>query len=268
MSGARTRRVFDVERLAESLERPEWTTPWISMARVDEEPDAVRWDQDHGWVVDVTFFGGELDQEGEIPCRVLSPGLGCDGYGEFSPPDLSCEVAVAQPDGLDSPVILGSACNADGGRPPDSVNGLPISGEAAVSTAATVSPYDTEFRRSPHNRREHYDGDHWDQAANQVLEAAELVRLATRNAGQSFVRGERFVEVLGVWMQAVTDFVQANATADAAVYAAVNGLAPGSIPPTNITEVATAAGTVPAAREAFDAAAVEGDALSARIKGD
>jgi hypothetical protein len=93
------------------------------------------------------------------------------------------------------------------------------------------------------------------------------VKLASRDAAQSFVRGERFVQVLNAWIDAVSSYVQANGTADAKIYAAVNILAPASVSPQEIADVAAAVLEVPLQKTAFQAAAVEGDALSAKVKG-
>ncbi len=243
---------------------------WVSSARVDDDADALTWDATCGWIADVSFYGSALDGETETPCRVLSNGPPGAGFGEYIPPVPNCEVLVVMPDGDPEvgPLVVGYATNESTCKPPIEINGIPIDGELLSSTPLRVSPFDTEFKKSPHHRREEYALDRHIQARNQILEAGEQVKLALRDAAQSFVRGERFVEVLNGWIDAVSSYVSANGKADALVYAAVNALAPGSITPQDIADVATAVVEVPAQKAAFQSAAVAGDALSERIKGD
>lgn len=266
----RRRPTIDVPRLAAALQRPgidERT--WVTAGRIDDDPEAILFDPGIGWLVDVTFYGSDVESEDGHPCRVLSQGAG-NGAGEYLPPPIGTEVIVEFPGGdPDSgAVVVGYATNEADCRPPASVNDLPINAELQASSSIAVSPYDTEFKVSPHHRREQYALDRHVQARNQILEAAELVKLATRDAGQSFVRGERFVQALNGWIDAVSSYVSANGTADGLVYLAVNALAPGSVTPAQIAAVTLARTQTAAQKTAFQSAAVVGDALSARIKGD
>ena len=267
----RRRRTPDVRRLALAMRAPgNDSRTWVSAGRIDEDAEAIHFDAGVGWLVDVTFYGSGLEDGESQPCRVLSVGAPGQGRGEYIPPAAGAELLVVLPAGDPEagPVALGYLTNEDDGHPPATVNELPIVAEATVSTAEAVSPYDTEIKVSPHNRREQYEGDRFVQARNQVLEAADLLKLATRDAAQSYVRGERFVQALNGWIDAVTSYVTANGEADLLVYAAVNLLAPLSIPPDKIQAVATAVAESEAQKTGFQAAAVEGDALSSRIKGD
>lgn len=243
---------------------------WASAARIDDDAEAFRWDEGAGWVVDVSFYGTELDGETETPCRVLTTGPAGAGYGEYLPPVRGCELLVVLPDGdpESNPVVTGYLRNSETCGPPVTINGLPIEPEAVTSSLLVVSPFDTEIKRSPYNRREEYALDRHVQARNQIIEAAEQVKLALRDADQSYVRGERFVQVLTAWIDAVSEFVKADGAADAKIYVAVNLLAPGTVSPTEIAAVAAAVVAVPTQQAAFKAAAVAGDALSERIKGD
>lgn len=243
---------------------------WVTAARVDDDPEASTWDPTLGWIVDVSPYGSDLEGDSELPCRIAVMGPGGAGFGEYLPPTRGCELVVGVVDGDpgSNPVILGYLSNEDDCQVPTEVNQLPIDGDALESSAAVVSPFDTEIRRSAHNRREEFEGDRHVQAANQILEVAGQLKLALRDASQSYVRGERFVEILTAWIDAVSSFVSANATADLKVYAAVNVLAPGSVLPNEITDVSQAAVEVPTRQAAFKSGAVAGDALSARIKGD
>jgi hypothetical protein len=261
---------IDVPRLAEALTRPGIDSrTWTTLGRIDEDPDAILFDPGIGWIVDVTFYGSDVESDDGHPCRVLSQGAG-NGAGEYIPPPLGTEVVVEFPGGDPdfAAVVVGYASNEADCRPPATVNDLPINADASASSALQVSPYDTEFKVSPHHRREHYALDRHVQARNQIIEAGQLLKLAIRDAAQSYVRGERFVQALNGWIDAVSSFVSNNGQADVLIYAAVNLLAPGTIPPNTITAVVNAIAQVAAQKTAFQTAAVAGDALSSRIKGD
>lgn len=267
----RRRRSWDVERIAEAVSRPGIDPrTWGSSSRIDDDPEALNYLPSSGWVVDVTFHGSDLDGQNQVPARVINLGPPGDGYGEYIPPDPDCEAAVLVPGGdpENGPIVLGYLTNEDGCAPPAEINQIPIDAEAESSSGSAVSPYDTEFKRSPHHRREEYALDRYVQARNHVIEAAEQVKLALRDPQQSFLRSEAFTDSLQGWVDAVTEFVTANATADLKVYAAVNGLAPGSILPNEIKAVADAAVEVPAAKAAYEATLTEGESFSAKIKGD
>jgi hypothetical protein len=260
----------DAQRLGEAVKRPGIDPrTWVTQGRIEDDTEATSFDADVGWIVDVSPGGSDLEGAGEMPCRVLSPSAG-DGFGEYVPPPTGAEVTVVVAGGDPElgPVVVGFGSNGGGCKPPATVNGLAVSPDAAASTPALVAPADTEFKRSPHHRREEYALDRHIQARNQIIEAGELVKLAARDAAQSFVRGERFVQVLNAWIDAVSSFISANGAADAKIYTAVNALAPGTLTPQEILDVATAVVQVPLQKAAFQAAAVAGDALSERIKGD
>lgn len=162
----------DVQRLGAAVSRPGIDPrTWVTMGRVDDDPDAAHWDATAGWVVDVTFYGSDLEGGDGLPCRVASQGAG-DGYGEFIPPSQDAEVVVVLPGGDPEqlPVIVGYASNeGGGGAAPTSVTGLPIDGEAPATTAAVVSPKDAEIKVSPHGRREQYARGYVHQALRHTL---------------------------------------------------------------------------------------------------
>ncbi len=264
-------RTPDAQRIGKAVAHPGIDPrTWVSAGRIDADPDAVHFDAGVGWIVDVTFYGSGLEDDEGRPCRLSAGGPGGQGFGEYIPPHAGAEVAVTLPAGdlENGPVAVAYLTNEDDGHPPSLINDIPIAADATSSTPLAVSPYDTEFKRSPHNRREQYDGDRHIQARNQILEAADQVKLALRDAAQSYVRGERFVQVLNAWIDAVTSYVTANGEADLVVYGVVNGLVPLSITPEQIQAVADALAEAEVRKTAFQAAAVEGDALSSRIKGD
>jgi hypothetical protein len=192
-TGARRRRPFDVERLARAVSRPGIDPRTsVSAARIDGQADAVRWENEYGWVVDVRFYGSGLDQE-ESSARILSAGPAGDGFGEFLPPGLGSEVLVGVPDGEPETgaVVLGTLTNRSGDKPPSQVNGFEISGEVAASIPLTgpVSPYDTEIKVSPHSRREQYAGDLVSQARSVAL-VSDVIRLGSESAEQSALLGD------------------------------------------------------------------------------
>lgn len=265
------RRGLDVRRLAEAMKAPgNDSRTWVSAGRIDADPDAVHFDAGVGWVVDVTFYGSALEDGESQPCRLVAGGASGPGRGEYLPPSPGAELLVVLPSGEleGGAVAVGFLTNEEDGHPPATVNGLPIDPDANTSTPTAVSPYDTEIVSSPHHRREQYEGDRHSQAKSQILEAAETVKLAVRDAAQSFVRGERFVQALNGWIDAVTSYVTANGQADLAVYTALNALVPGSITPDQIQAVVSAVAQSEAQRAGFQSAAVAGDALSSRIQGD
>lgn len=180
-TGARRRRPVDIQRISAAVQRPGIDPrTWVSGARVDTQAESVRWMGAYGWVVEVTFYGGGLDGEPENPCRVLGTGPTGDGFGEYIPPTLGAEVLVGIPDGAaESGVVLGTVRNAADCRPPTAIHGVPIDGERLASLrGAWVSPWDTEIKRSPHSRREHYDGDLVAQA-QAVTVVSEQIRLGS-----------------------------------------------------------------------------------------
>ena len=234
---------------------------WVTTARVEEDPEAVRWVPKLGWIADVTFTGGVLDGESEIPCRVAGYVQG-NGSGAFIPLEPGCEVNVLVNGGTaeESPVIIGRINNMGGCEAPDTVNGLPIvpGSTSDESTDTSVSPFDTEIVVSPNNRREEYKGDTFHQSRSHVLETDEPIDslcLGSRDADQHYVRGEDFIDAL---IDGVQDLIASYQ------YVPLSGIptniAPGVVPlpPSNLpTEAAVA--TLRAGLTA---------ALSQKIKGE
>jgi len=98
-TGNRLRAVLDVGRLASLLAGPgSDTRNWLAIARVDDDPDAVRWEPGYGWIVDISFTSGELSGEGPFAARVGSP-LGGAESGAQAPIPPGSEVLVAIVDG-------------------------------------------------------------------------------------------------------------------------------------------------------------------------
>lgn len=180
---SRKRRTFDMGRLREALRGPGADTRvWIATARVDDDPDAVVWDDQIGWLVDVTFYGGPLDQEGPVPCR-LGGAFSQEGGTKSDPPGAGCEVLVAITDGNpnSNPVIVARLHNT-GCNVPTEVNGDPIDEAKAKATHIVVTPHSTD---------QEYGGT-LRISATQMAFLADLVELTQEGATQSFVRGDDF----------------------------------------------------------------------------
>lgn len=172
---------------------------WVSAGRLDDDPEALRWDEGAGWVVDVSFYGTELDGDAETPCRVLTTGPAGAGFGEYLPPVPGCELLVALADGdpESNPVVLGYLRNSETCPPPSTINGLPILPDAFASTPLTVSPYDTELKRSPYTRREEY-------GPLYVLEAGEI-RLGGDDGLEPALLGQTSVDNMNELLQGLTE---------------------------------------------------------------
>lgn len=273
-TSARFRTIPDVLRMGRAMRQPGIDPRvWSTCARIDPEGNSIRWDSDVGWVVDVIGFGGGFEQE------TITAKVAMNNCYEYLPLMKDCEVNVSVPEGeaTGNPAILGTLHNDDGCEAPGFATGMTVDGAAEITSTTTrfdsisgvISPYDNEIKVTPHNRREEYGGDNVSVAANQVLEAVDQVRLAARDAGQSYIRGDRFLEVLDPLLESLVSYVSAAAPANAIVYSYVNGIAPN---PTLVD--AASAMPVSKAQTELDklnydnAVAKPGDVLSSRIKGE
>lgn len=177
------------------------TRTWLFYARVDDDDEAVRWDAEVGWLVDVTVVGGQLDGEGPVACRVAWP-YAASGAANSSPVQRGVLVACVLPEAdlNGTPVIVGMLSTS--GEPvPETVNGQDIDEAYAKATHIFVTEYDVQQEV----------GERWRTSATQraTLEAPE-VRLADEDAGQSYVRGEdqkdaldSFLDSFDVWVDLV-----------------------------------------------------------------
>ena len=243
-TGARFRNTPDVLRMGRAMRQPGIDSRvWSTGGRVGEEGNTVRWDADIGWVVDIVCFGGGFSQD------VITARVATNHPNEFIPLNPDCEVNLSVPEGEAEgiPAIVGTLNNQDGCEAPGEVTGIAVDGSIEVSTTTydgflgLISPYDTEFKTSPNNRREEYDGYYIVKASDCVVEGGQL-RFAGRDATQSFVRGEEFIDAILVAFDLILP---------------TYGNASGTIVPTPLTD---------AALEAADAALQA--ALSERIKGE
>lgn len=160
----------DVRRLGQAIAYPGIDSrTWATAGRVEE--GGIHWDAGIGWIIDVKPYGGQLEDPEGMPVRVLSTGPGGSGFGEYIPPSVEAEVLVVLPEGdpESNPVLVGYLTNEDDSHPPSTVTGLPIGADLTTSNDATVSPYDTEIKRSPFNRREEWAGKYVGQVKSWTL---------------------------------------------------------------------------------------------------
>lgn len=245
---SRIRTRFDAGRLRELIKGPgSDTRTWLFYGRVDDDDDAVRWEREIGWVVDVTIVGGALDGEGPIPCRVGWLYAG-DEAGSSSPVERGtlCACLLPEADINGTPTIVGVVSTTE--RPvPTEVNGQTVDEDFAKGT---------HFLRSPHNV-EVQVGSLWRTSAEDDAKLlAQNVSLADDSAGQSYVRGEDQLDALDDLIDALDAFAQSLATAVPA-------------PPNGALTVASTAAAYATLAPALIAAktALQG-ALSSRIKGE
>jgi len=183
----------DFSRLREALAAPGLDTRvWTSRARIDDDPDAVVWDDDLGWLVDVHFVGGPLDGDGPEVCRVSSTMQG-DGIGIHTPPRRGALVQVGIPGGdvnVD-PVVVGYLHDTTDSAPA-AVNGDSITEAFALETHITVAP------------------DHdLDQEWRNARITAALLLLGVADADQAMVRGDKFAELLDPFLDSLLAIFQA-----------------------------------------------------------
>lgn len=258
--GAAPRAPWDVHRLQQALAgRGLDTRTWTGIARVDDTDEAIRWDSELGWIVDVTIESGPLHGTGPIACQLTTSFVESNGI-RADPPTIGSVVAITINRGTpnDCVFIVGVIVSADK-APPGSVNGIQIDTDMAERTHIFVSDHDVQQQV----------GEKWRTSATSraTLEAPE-VRLASDSADQSYIRGEDYAD-------AADDFADACDTYALAVFTAFTRLTPPGPPATPVTgvEVANAVLDISIAYNRF-ATAVQifkhqrGAYLSSKIKGE
>lgn len=261
-TSARRRRNLDMGRLREAMRGPGADTRvWLAAARVDEADDALFWDPQIGWIVDVTFYGGPLDQENAIPCK-LGTAFAQNGATIAIPPGRGCEVVVAITDGdaNSNPVIVGRVHNAGGCEVPLLVNTFPITELLAVANHILVTP---------HGVLEQIDGDRSVHAANQELVAGTLAAIR----GSAISLGGTAATALTPAIEPIQPAVLGTLlqTATTTLVTALNAYAlalgpPGPVVPVTTATTAPAATALATALTAYTTAITA--ALSAKVKLD
>jgi hypothetical protein len=211
MGRQRVGRQIDRGRLGQLASQPGIDPrSWIVLARVDDDDDAIRWaaadseDGPLGWIVDVTVQGGDLDQEGPIPCR-LGAAYARDGELLSHPPGRGCLVLVAMPCGNlnGEPTIIGEL-PSDGCAPPSSVNGTELDEAYALATHLLVTKLDVDQEIGGDRRVKTGEG-----KTHRLL--GEALELADEGATQPFVLGNAQKSALDTFAQAVqTAFTNLN----------------------------------------------------------
>lgn len=219
--------------------------PYVILGRVDDDEDAISWEEGVGWIVDVTPGHGDHAGEDPIPCRVARQFL-ADERGESQPITPGAEVVVLVPGG-DLPaggVIVGMLANATDLRVPREVNGETIDEAFSQATWWIVADHDLDWSLGATLRI---------AVEDRARVLAQNLELAEEGASQSFVRGDDQAAALKDVLDAINTFAQA-------VQSTMTG-AP--FPKPGLTAAATALQTqIEAAKTAID------QALSSRIKGE
>lgn len=205
------RTLLDFSRIAEAVSRPGIDPrTWVCLGRIDDDPDAIVWDEELGWFVDVTITEGTLAGE-TVLCRVGSDGQGA-AVGRYSPPRPDALVIVAVPSGdpNNEGLVLRQLHDLDHG-PPSAVNGDtiverdPQAGQvAALETHLAVFPgedVDEQWRA----RRVTTSGAHKLHGASMELGVAD--------ADQPFARGTDLADSLNDLADAIQVFTQALSVA-------------------------------------------------------
>lgn len=204
---------------------------WVNLARVDDDPDAIRWDDTLGWLVDVTCLGGSLDGEGPIVCRVALSFAQPDG-ARVEPVDRGALVVLVFPGGdpNEEPTILGQL-HTNGRTPP---SGLTVE-----------ILQDNHYLKTPH-------GVLWGAGKDIAITSDQLIRLGATTASQSLVLGDRQRDALHGVLDALGTFCAAVEGVMTAVPFAKPGLS---------APLATLQTAIASAKDALTAA------LSDKVKG-
>jgi len=262
---SRVRSLLDFGRIAEAVSRPGIDPrSWLVYARIDDDPDAIVWDAELGWFVDVTVVSGQLAGE-PVLARVSADAL--SSGGRYTPPRANALVLLAVPNGdsNDECVVLMQLHSSDR-TAPTTVNGDtiverdPQAGEvAALVTHLSVFPNedcDEEWRE----RRVTASGAH--------RLHGDTMELGLAGADQSYVRGEDKADADEAFVSAVDTYNQQ-------VLAAFSAMLPPGPPVTPVTAANVSAGIaiITPASVALSAAVAQFNAaraqyLSTRIKGD
>ncbi len=228
------------------------------MARVDDDDDAIRWEAPYGWIVDVTFQGGPLDQDGPVPCRVASF-FATDNYAKIEPVTRGAEVCIAIPEGDTNavPVIIGQMSNGGYADVPATVNGQNIDESLALATHILKSPHNLEWEIGDQARLKTND---------KITLISALVELTQNSPSQAYVRGTAFAS-------AMQNFLGSLNTETGAASAVASGLA-GEFSVSNPALAAAAAawgvslGGLASAISTLASRLTPGDLLSTKVKGE
>jgi hypothetical protein len=213
---------------------------WACTARIDDDPDAIRWHATLGWLCDLTVVAGPL--AGQAIPLACSPSR--DTHDAHHPPARGRLVAVLLPTGdpNDGGVITGYL-NSTGEDPaPTTINGDRIveanagNGEVAADRTHLCA----------------FAGTDVDLEAERVRVCGEALVLGVPQADQPYVRGTDLADALGSLLDALSTFAAAIAVAPVV---GANVALPASV----LAQFQQAIATAKQARQTY---------LSSRINGD
>lgn len=226
---------------------------WIAIARVDDDPDAIRFrDQEDGpvgWVVDVTFQGGPLDQEGPIPCRLGSSFTGNDAL-RSEPIARDCLVVVMIPGNPNDECTIACQLPTVGCEPPSEVNGTELNEEYALVNHVLVTPHGVDEQIGG-DRRIKTDGTH------RIL--GPSIELADEGAGASYVRGEDLESAINAFADALNTLAIATSAGFTAITPAGGGPAIGTTFATALTQFQASLAQFKAAANTYKSTRIKGE---------
>lgn len=226
---------------------------WVAIARIDEDPDAIRWREEEdgpvGWVVDVTITGGPLDQEGPLPCR-LGSGFAADVGLRSDPPTPGGLVVVLIPGNPNEECTIIAALPCEGQAPPSEVNGESLTEEYAMANHVLVTPHGVD---------EQIGGDRRIKTGGTHMLLGPLVELADEDAGASFVRGEDLESAVNALADALQQLATAVGTGLSAITPAGGGPGIGNTFALALTQFSTAIAQFKGASSSWKSARIKGE---------
>lgn len=172
------------------------TRSWNVMARVDDDPDAIVWDADLGWIVDVTIVSGPSAGDGPVTCRVASSAQG-PNTGRSCPVHADGLVIVSTTgDPNEDAIIIGQLHDTETNPTPTAVNG-----DSIVETSASDGQVAADVTHISVLPDEDLD-EEW----RNVRITADGMVLGTADADQSFARGDDLADAIDDFADAIDDF--------------------------------------------------------------
>jgi hypothetical protein len=182
------------------------------MCRIDEETeddqDVMVWDNDLGWLVDVTVMQGPYAGQGDIVCRFASTAQGT-GVTKACPPRPGILVLVVFPDGNpnEDAIIIGELHDIDHPAP------TTVNGDTIVErdpTEGQIGAISTHIGAYPNESLD----EEWENV--RITSSGQMV-LAKADADQPFPRGNDLADSLDSFADAIVDFATAVQTGMAAI---------------------------------------------------
>ena len=179
------------------------TRSWVEMGRVDDDPDAVVWDDQLGWLADVTIESGGLAGEGPINCSVT--GASDQGRGVYQPlhPGDRVVVALISGDPNVDAVIIGRVHDVD-----DFMTATTVNGDRIVETNATAGEVaaDETYIAALREKDVDVEAANVRLGADAVKVVSPSVCLGTADASEHAVLGDAFMSDLSDFLTAMNTF--------------------------------------------------------------